>query len=146
MTGVAALLAEVEAAGARLRVDGGRLVATGARLPAPLVERLLAGKAAILAALAPPANAAGRSAAVDPTRCRYCGGRMPDLRVGPPATPSPRAWRAAAGAAPGAAAFGDRSVAHLGCHEAAPPDRARDAPPEARPDGAEPPTRGAPCP
>src|SRR3954454_19998934 len=40
-----ALLAEVEAAGARLRVEGGRLVATGARLSLPLVDRLLASKA-----------------------------------------------------------------------------------------------------
>ena len=89
MTGVAALLAEVEAAGARLRVEGGRLVATGARLPGPLVERLLASKAGLLAVLAPPGNVGARPTTVDPTRCRYCGGRMPDLRVKPPATPEP---------------------------------------------------------
>jgi hypothetical protein len=110
-----ALLAEVEAAGAALRVRDGKLVATGARLPAPLVGRLLAHKAAVLTLLAPHATGAK---AVDPGRCRYCGGRMPDLRVRPPAVPSPRAWRDAAAEAPGAVAFADGSAAHRRCYEA----------------------------
>src|SRR3954453_21529422 len=78
LSGAAALLAEVEAAGARLRVEGGRLVATGARLPQTLIERLLASKAGLLAVLAPPGNVRARPTTVDPTCCRYCGGRMPD--------------------------------------------------------------------
>ena len=53
MSAAATLLAEVEAAGARLKMEDGKLVVTGTRPPATLVERLRAGKAEVLAALAP---------------------------------------------------------------------------------------------
>jgi hypothetical protein len=44
VSAAAALLAEVEVASVVLRVEGGTLAATGARPPAPLLERLRAGK------------------------------------------------------------------------------------------------------
>ena len=116
MSTAAHLFAQVAAVGAKLKVKDGKLVATGTRLPAHLVEQLLTHKSEILALLSVPMNG---SEVVDETRCRYCGGRMPDLRIKPPAATSPQAWRDAAAAAPGALIFGDRSVAHLTCKAAA---------------------------
>jgi hypothetical protein len=53
VSAAAALLAEVAAAGARLKMEDGKLVVTGNRLPAALVERLRGSKVEALAALAP---------------------------------------------------------------------------------------------
>jgi hypothetical protein len=105
-------------------VKGGKLVATGTRLPTHLVVRLLAHKREILALLAAPVI---RSKAAEKTRCRYCGERVPDLRIKAPKVPTPQAWRDAASAAPGALTFGDGSVAHAACYEAEAIRRAQNA-------------------
>ncbi len=103
---MSALLAEIEAAGARLKVEGGQLVATGPRLPASLVERLRASKAEILALLAPPASAGMSPALGDASRCRHCG--------------EPMGWPRPVGLV-----FGDGTAAHHGCDAQTEDERSR---------------------
>jgi hypothetical protein len=122
VSAAATLLAEVEAAGAVLKVRGGKLVASGAPLPVPLVERLRASKAEVLAMLAPPALKAASSAA-DGTRCRYCGEAM--------------GWPRPVGIV-----FADGTAAHHACDERAEVERLRrqaalGCTPEAQADAAE---------
>jgi hypothetical protein len=92
----AALLAEVEAAGARLKVEAGQLVASGARLPASLVERVRASKAQILTLLAPSVSGNANPTIEDASRCRHCG--------------LPMGWPRPVGLV-----FGDGTAAHHGC-------------------------------
>ncbi len=56
MGSVAALLDQARAAGVRLRVEGGKLLATGPKPSAELARQLRANRAAIVAALSPKAE------------------------------------------------------------------------------------------
>jgi hypothetical protein len=87
-----------------LKVEGGQLVATGARLPASLVERLRASKAEILALLAPPVSGGIRPLVGNASCCRHCG--------------EPMGWPRPVGLV-----FGDGTAAHHGCDVQAEADR-----------------------